>query len=382
VLSLGTVIAGAFPGAILAYLGADVVKVETLDGDAFRTDPQFLHYNRGVRSLGLDLKHPEGRAAFLDLVRQADVVVDNYRPGVRRRLGIDYPALKAVNPRIVTCSITAYGDEGARAGRAGFDPLLQAEAGMMAAQGGDDDPVFLTTAVDDVGAAGMVCVSVMAALNVRERTGEGQEIRTSLAAVSLLFQLGEMVSYAGRPANDKGGANCLGLRALHRYYACVDGWIGLACEDAAEAAALAQILGVQIGAPEAALVEPRDGPLAGRLEAAFAALARQPVLEALQRAGVPAGPAIDAAQLLTDEWLWRNGYLERWEHPVRGPVIGVRGFAEFLATPCAFRRPTPEAGEHSAEVLGEFGFAPERIARLARSGALAAGQGQRQAEIQ
>ncbi|HEX5264686.1 MAG TPA: CoA transferase, partial [Phenylobacterium sp.] len=202
VLNLGTVIAGAYAGTLLANLGADVAKVEPREADPFRSDgPGFVGYNRGVRGLGLDLKRPAGRELFLELARSADVVIDNYRLGVRQRLGIDYATLKTINPQIISCSINAYGERGPRAALPGFDPLLQAEGGMMAAQGGEDDPILHTIAVNDVATAGVVTASIIAALNARERTGEGQEVLTSLMAQSLLFQLGETVTYAGRPAN-------------------------------------------------------------------------------------------------------------------------------------------------------------------------------------
>jgi crotonobetainyl-CoA:carnitine CoA-transferase CaiB-like acyl-CoA transferase len=370
VLNLGTVIAGAYPGAILSHFGAEVMKIEPAEGDPFRYDPMFLMYNRGCRALGLDLKHPDGRAAFLDLVRQADVVIDNYRLGVRDRLGIGYEVLKAVNPRIISCSVTAYGDQGVAAQRSGFDPLLQAESGMMAAQGGDDDPVFLTMAMNDVASAGVVCASVIAALNARERTGLGQEIRTSLKAQSLLFQLAELVTYADRPANDKGGYDCVGVRALHRYYACADDWIGVVCERASEVAALGEALGISIPDPEAALAEPRDGALATQLEAAFAGRPRAVILDALLAARVAAAPCVRTPEVFEDAWLQANHYLERWEHPVQGPVLGVRSFGDLLATPGGVRRPAPELAEHSTAILGEFGFAPERIAALIASGAV------------
>nr|QQZ48834.1 CoA transferase [Phenylobacterium glaciei] len=136
-LDLGTVIAGAHAGGVLANLGADVIKIEPIEGDPFRSNGGgFMAYSRGKRGLGIDLKQPAAREMFFDLVRGADVILDNYRFGVRERLGIHYAALKAINPRIVSCSINAYGDKGARAVLPGFDPLLQAEGGMMAAQGG------------------------------------------------------------------------------------------------------------------------------------------------------------------------------------------------------------------------------------------------------
>jgi crotonobetainyl-CoA:carnitine CoA-transferase CaiB-like acyl-CoA transferase len=370
VLNLGTVIAGAYAGGILANFGAEVVKIEPREGDPFRSDgPGFLGYNRGCRGLGLDLKQPQARAAFLDLARQADVVIDNYRHGVRARLGIDYPALRAVNPRIISCSVSAYGDTGPRAARPGFDPLLQAEAGMMSAQGGNDDPILYTIPVNDVATAGMVTASVIAALNARERTGEGQEILTSLMASSLLFQLAEMVTYEGRPPNDLGGLDCIGLTALRRYYACADGWIGLACARPQDAEALGRALGLDLGPTAAALAAPRDGELARRLEAAFLARPREAVLAALREAGVAAAPAVRGAEALESDWLWENGFLQRWEHPRLGPMIGVRAFADFLRTPGGFHRPAPELGEHSREILADFGLPTDRIEALFASGA-------------
>jgi len=370
VLNLGTVIAGAYPGALLSYFGADVVKVEPREGDPFRYDPMFLTFNRGTRSLGLDLKHTDGRVAFLDLARQADVVIDNYRLGVRGRLGVDYATLRQINPRIISCSVTAYGDVGPRASRPGFDPLLQAEGGMMAAQGGDDDPVFLTIGVNDVAAAGMVCSSVIAALNARERTGRGQEIRTSLAAMSLLFQTGELVEHAGRPPNEKGGWDCLGTRALRRNYRCADDWIAVACESEAEAAALAQAAGLTIADLAAALCEPSDGPLAYALEAAFVQRGRDDILADLYGAGAPATAVVRTLDAFHNNWLLANRYIERWEHPVRGPVISVRGYGDFTGSPCAFPRPSPELAQHSDDVLSGFGFSPERVADLVKSGAV------------
>ncbi|WP_296599813.1 CoA transferase [Phenylobacterium sp.] len=369
VLNLGTVIAGAYAGTILTQFGADVIKIEPREGDPFRSDgSQFLAYNRGTRGLGLDLKKPEARELFLDLVRQADVVIDNYRLGVRGRLGIDYPALRAVNPRIVSCSINAYGETGPRAALPGFDPLLQAEGGMMAAQGGEGDPILHTIAVNDIATAATVAGGVIAALNAREATGEGQELLTSLMAQSLLFQLGELVDYAGRPPNDLGGVDCLGVSALHRYYACADGWIGLVAETAVEAESLGRALGVDLGGDP--LGEPRDGGLAGRIEAALAGRTRSDTLSALRAAGVAAAPVIRGAEALEDRYLSLNRFVEEWNHPRLGPMITATSLASFSRTPTGFAGPTPDLAQHSAEVLAEYGVSAERISSLMTSGAV------------
>jgi crotonobetainyl-CoA:carnitine CoA-transferase CaiB-like acyl-CoA transferase len=369
VLNMGTVIAGAYAGTILAQLGADVAKIEPREADPFRSDgAQFLAYNRGVRGLGLDLKKPEARELFLELTKQADVVIDNARLGVRGRLGIDYAALRGVNPRIISCSINAYGETGPRALLPGFDPLLQAEGGMMAAQGGEGDPILHTIAVNDIATAATVAGAVITALNARDRTGEGQEVLTSLMAQSLLFQLGEMVSYEGRPPNHPGGVDCLGVSALHRYYACVDGWIGLVAETAGEAQALGRVLAVALG--DDPMAETRDGELAGRIEAALAEWRRAEALTSLRAAGVAAAPVIRGGEALDDGWLAQNGFVEDWVHPRLGPMITATAFSTFSRTPTGFSHPTPELAEHSAEILGEYGIAAERIAELMAAGAV------------
>ena len=369
VLDLGTVIAGAHAGGVLANLGADVIKIEPAEGDPFRSDGGgFCAYNRGKRGLGLDLKQPAARELFYELVRQADVVLDNYRFGVRTRLGIDYATLKAINPRIISCSINAYGDKGPRATLPGFDPLLQAEGGMQQAQGGDDEPILHTIPVNDVATAAVVSSAVIAALNARERTGEGQEIITSLLAQSLTFQLAEVVAYEGRPPNDKGGRDCLGPRALHRFYECADGWLALVCERSDEAEALGRVLGVELG-PDALSAE-RDGDLADCLATALSIRPRDATVQALLAAGVPAAPALRAAEALESDWLWENHTLERWTHPRLGDILGVRAYADFSRTPAGFQHPTPDLGEHSTALLTELGVTPERIEALLATGAV------------
>ncbi|HZZ90901.1 MAG TPA: CoA transferase, partial [Caulobacteraceae bacterium] len=171
VLDLGTVIAGAYCNAILANLGAEVVKVESADGDPWRDrGVGFTAYNRGKRGLVVDLKQPAGREAFLDLAREADVVLDNYRLGVRDRLGIGHADVQAVNPRLVSGSVTTYGSRGEETKRPGFDPLLQARSGLMQAQGGDgDEPVFHIIAVNDFASAATASFGVIAALYARLR---------------------------------------------------------------------------------------------------------------------------------------------------------------------------------------------------------------------
>jgi crotonobetainyl-CoA:carnitine CoA-transferase CaiB-like acyl-CoA transferase len=369
VLDLATFIAGSLASAVLANFGADVVKIEPPEGDSWRTRGlDFIPWNRGKRGLVLDLKHPDGRQAFYDLVRQADLVTDNYRVGVRERLGVDYARLAAVNPRIITCSSTAYGPAGPLALEPGFDTVLQALSGIAIAQGGEDEPVTMRMSPIDSAAAIMTAFSAAVALYVRERTGRGQEAWTSLANAAVLCQSGELVWYAGRPANPVGGRDCVGVSALHRFYRCADGWVAIACTAPEPLPRLC----LGLGHPEwadgmtagGAAAEPRDGPLAEAIAAAVAGLSSEDVLDRLATRGVPAAPVVTHAGVFSDPFLRENGFLDTYEHPEHGTVLGVRRYAGWSRTPGGFTRRAPRLGEHSVEVLREFGFDEGRIARL------------------
>jgi len=372
VLDLGTVIAGTYAATILANFGADVVKVEPAEGDPFRSGgPGFINYNRGKRGLGLDLKDPDGRALFLDLSKTADVVLDNYRLGVRERLGVDYAALKAVNPRIISCSANTYGSRGADAKLPGFDPLLQARSGMMAAQGGaGGEPVFHSIPVNDVATAALTAFAIITALHARERTGEGQNIETSLAAASATWQFGELVSYAGRPPSPDGSRDCVGFAALDRYYPCADGWLTLACARPSDFNALVDALGDpawrERWSGEAALQESRNGALAAAIATALRPLGRDEAVERLAAAGVPCAPVMRGDEAQRTDFFWDNGYFQLYAHPLGGELIGSKGFASFNGESARFDRLHPGLGEHGLEVLLEYGVERDRIVDLAR----------------
>ncbi len=376
VLDLGTVIAGAYAGAILANLGADVVKIEPPRGDPFRfAMTGFINYNRGKRGLGLDLKSPLGRELFLDLARKADVVLDNYRLGVRQRLGIGYEALKAVNPRIISCSCNTFGARGTDAARPGFDPLIQAQSGLMAAQGGQGgEPVFHTIPINDVAAAALTAFAIIAALNARETTGEGQEVETSLAGAASLYQFGELTDFAGRPPNPTGGRDCRGVSALERFYACKDGWLTLAATQPPHMTALAEVLGLGPENDPAAFAESHDGVLAETIARSLADWPRDDAVAALLAAGVPALPALDSGGAMACEALWQNGYYQIQDHPQWGELVGARGFAAFDGEDCAFTRLDPRLGEHGLDVLTEYGVPPERIIEAAKAGVIFRGR--------
>ena len=230
VLDFGSYIAGAYCGTLLAESGADVIKIESESGDAFRSQGSaFNSWNRGKKALCLNLKHPEGRNILYQLVAKSDVVNENFRPGITNRLKIDYETLRAHKADIIYSSVTGYGSSGPFHNQPAFDPLMQSQSGIMVDQGGGEQnpPIYLRTAVSDYSAAILAAFGVSMALFHRKRTGEGQLIETNLLNAATALQSAEFVSI-----NDSGtSANDLGLSATYRFYETSDEWIFISCSD-------------------------------------------------------------------------------------------------------------------------------------------------------
>src|SRR5216683_5068683 len=285
VLDFASYIAGSYGPMILAQLGATVIKIESLEGDSFRHFGfGFLGWNQGKRGLSLNLASPEGRDIILGLADRADVVVENLRPGRMRKFGFDYESLAARNSRIIYMSVNAFGNRGPDYDQPGFDPLLQASSGVMAAQGGHHGhPVYLTCAICDYGAAMLSAFGCVLALRARELTGRGQFCETSLLQSAMAFQAGEFIFYPGRPDMEDSTTENRGRSALSRAYECRDDewlFISLASEDhwSALRAIFSEIPNTTWSAAQA---ESNDGALATALAEEFAKLSRTEALAAL-----------------------------------------------------------------------------------------------------
>lgn len=360
ILDLGAVAAGPYAGTLLAELGADVVKVEPLAGDNFRTIG--FVYNRGQRSLAIDLRDGRGRTAFVRLAAVSDAVIDNFRPGVLERLRLDYDSLrKAARPDIVTLSISAYADVGPHAGEPGFDPVLQAMSGMMAAQGGTAEPVFNTLAVNDVTAACASAFGVCAALLHRISSGHGQRVAVTLTGISAYLQSGEIARYAGRPEPRVGDRDYPGPSDLDRFYATKDGYLRLRARHAAQLA-------------DAGLL---SGPVPADLGAALArSLASRTTAEALaglRQAGVPAVPALTYPEIVSAGWAEAGHYLERHTGANGLSLVLPGRYARFSRTERTKPIMPPGIGEHSLKVLIEAGLDWDTVDELLVDGVIAKG---------
>src|SRR5215208_3444764 len=375
VLDFSGFIAGSYCPMTLADFGADAIKVESPEGDAFRSFGfGFLGWNRGKRGLSVDTRRPEGRQAVHDLVRTADVVVENFRPGAAAKLGLDYETLRAINPRLIYSTVTAFGDVGPLAGAPGFDPLLQARSGAMAAQGGmalGHPPVYFTAAICDYAAALLSVFGICAALVARERTGEGQRVESSLVHSALAVQAGEFIWYDGMPPGPEGAPARLGSTATDRFYRASDGWLKLHATAPTHWAALAASLGDAALAAipaEEALRAPARGIVAEQLAANLATEPLALWLSTLLPAGVPVALIVRPPDLFSDPQVLANGLIAEHVHAAWGPVRQTGVLARFGRTPGVAQRAAPLLGQHSREVLREAGYDDARIDALLRDG--------------
>jgi len=376
VLDFCSYIAGSYGPMILGQMGADVIKIESLEGDAFRHFGfGFLGWNQGKRALSLDLASPEGREIIHGLVRLADIVVENLRPGRMRRFGLDYQSLSAINPRLIYMSVNGFGKRGPEHNQPGFDPLLQARSGLMAAEGGHGQPpLYLTCAICDYGAAMLSAFGCVLALRARECLGCGQLCETSLLQSAMAFQQGEFIFYDGRPDMENGRPESRGRSPLCRAYQCRDGaWLFVHATEPAQWEAMRRVCKLVADTPPyaAAAREPEDSALGQAIAAAFAAVDRAQALSSLNAAGVPALSTHRTTDLFGDPQVNANELLAELHHSQWGTVVQTGTLAKFSAMPGKAEHAAPLLGEHTDELLARhLGYDRERIAGLRRRGIL------------
>jgi crotonobetainyl-CoA:carnitine CoA-transferase CaiB-like acyl-CoA transferase len=359
----------------MADLGADVVKVEAPTGDLSRALSPWVHgegvpflaLNRNKRSIVLDLKQPTHRQAALQLVAQADVLVESFRPGVMERLGLDYATVVAANPRLIYCSVSAYGQHGAAKDLPGVDGVLQAVSGLMSVTGTPDgQPCKVPVPVVDLVTGSLAAISILAALAQRQRTGLGQHVEASMFASAIALQHVSFASYFADGHVPGPQGNAAPYSTPNEALRCADGWIMVAAYHPARWQALC----AAIGAPELAydprFAENRDRlqhreTLLGLLEARMLAHPRAFWLEQFAAVDIICGPINNYAEVAQSAPFLQAALTETLQHPVAGALTMPRSVIGAVGERPQARRAAPTLGQHTREVLDELGMPPADI---------------------
>ena len=366
----------------LADWGADVVRIEPVGGDVLssalgsgRLDSDFQNLHRNKRCINLNLASDAGRDLFYRLAQHADVIVENFRPGVKHRLGIDYETIAGKNPRIVYGSISGFGQTGPYAERPGFDQVIQGMSGLMSVTGlPGQGPVRAGIAVSDTAAGNFLAQGILLALFERERSGRGQWVQTSLLESLLAFmdfQAARWLMEAdvpGQAGNDHPRAVPMGV------FPASDGLVNIASGSEKMFRSLCKVLEVEQLADDPAYADPalrieNRGALNQAISEATLRLTRDELVERINAAGVPCGPIYDVREALEDPQVAGQGIAWPFEHPEKGSVHLVGQPVQLSRTPHQrVRRVPPASGEHTDEVLTELGLDAAEIASLRSSG--------------
>ncbi len=386
VLDLSRVLTGPYCTMMLADLGAEVIKIEAPgSGDDTRAwgppfvdgeSAYFLSVNRNKKSLTLNLKHPEGLAIARRLAERSDVAVENFRPGTADRLGLGYEALRAINPAIVYCAVSGFGQDGPYREKPGYDVILQGMGGLMGITGEPDGPPMrVGVAVADIGAGMFAAYAIVAALYERERTGQGQYIDVSMldCQVAWMTYMAGYYFATGEPPARMGAAHP--TIVPYQAFKAQDGYFNVAVGNDAMWLRFCPA----IGHPELA-GDPRYRTNADRvrhrdelvpfLAEVFAARPAREWIAALEAAGVPAGPIYDLRQVFEDPQVNHRGMRVTLEHARAGPISVTGVPVKFSRTPGAVTSPPPLLGQHTEAILAELGYDGEHIRKLRAEGAI------------
>ena len=385
VLDVTQVMAGPYCAMLLCDLGADVVKVEMPPhGDASRrmagargTDsPAFNAVNRGKRGVVVDMKADRGRDVVRRLAGAADVFVENARPGVMERLGLGYAGLREVNPGLVYASISGYGQTGPHGSRGGFDLVAQGVSGIMSVTGEPGGPpVKAGIPLTDLGAGLFAAIGILAALQHRARTGEGQHVDTSLVEAGVALSVWEATEFfaSGRAPQPMGSAHR--MSAPYQALACADGYITIGAANDRLFERLCELLGHPEWsrepdyADDTARVANRQA-LAERIEALTKLRPRAHWLTLFEKHGVPCGPINTYADVFDDAQIAARKMVVETDHPTLGRLRTLGSPLKMSRTPPRPGRPAPLLGQHTDDVLREAGYAPADVAALRAAGAV------------
>jgi len=386
VIELAHIMAGPVAGLMLADMGADVIKVEKLSGDDTRRfvpptiegeSAAFLMMNRNKRGIVLDLKSEDGRHALQRLVRDADVLIENYRFGTMEKLGLGYESLRQLNPGLIYCEVSGFGRTGPYAHRGGFDLIAQGMSGLMSITGEAPgrQPVKVGAPISDITAGVVAAMGIAAAYAHKLKTGQGQKVDTSLfeAAITHTYWQSAIAFATGESPQAMGSAHP--LNAPYQAFQTADGWINIGAANQANWERMLTLIEAQ---------ELNDDPrfssnamrienrvvLAETLSLVFLKHSTAHWLDAFEKAGVPAGPVLSITEMHADPQALARDMIVSTDHPIAGQVKTIGHPVKFSETPGGVKRPAPLMGQHTAEVLSEIGYSESEMALMAAAGVI------------
>ncbi|WP_424974860.1 CaiB/BaiF CoA transferase family protein [Dinoroseobacter sp. S124A] len=386
VIELAHIMAGPVCGMMLADMGADVIKVEKPDGDDSRRflppdingeSAAYMMMNRGKRGISLNLKDPEAVDILHALLRDADVVIENYRMGTMEKLGLGYEKLRAENPRLIYCEISGFGRTGPYAHRGGFDLIAQGMSGLMSitGEGPGRPPVKPGAPISDITSGIVAAMGVNAAYSHALQTGQGQKVDTSLfeAAITQTYWQSAIAFATGHAPEPEGSAHP--INAPYQAFHTADGWINIGAANQKNWLRLLEVIEADELREDPRFATNRDrrvnlAELVPLLEAHFETRTTEDWLTRMEAAGLPAGPVLSIPEMHADPQARAREMIVETDHPVAGPVQALGLPVKFSETPGGVQGAAPLLGQHSRTVLEDLDYSAERIDQLIRSGAV------------
>lgn len=385
VIELSHIMAGPMCGLLLADMGADVIKVEKVPGgdDSRRMVPPkvddesaaFMMLNRNKRGTAINLKTEAGKNVLRKILRTADVLIENYRPGTMERLGLGYESLHAENPGLIYCQVTGFGATGPYAGRAGFDLIAQGISSLMSltGEGAGRPPVKAGFPVTDGTAGILAAMGILAAYIQRLKTGRGQRVDTSLLEAGIIHTAWPSAIYFATGVSQGPLGSGHPLSAPYQAFETADGWINIGAANQANWLRMVDIIEM----PELN-DDPRFSNNAVRMQnlpalvelltARFKTRSTDEWLTVLEQAGVPAGPVLSVGEMLNDPHVLARDMVVEVEHQTVGKTRTLGSPVKFSETPTNIRRAAPVLGQHTREILSEYGYSDTEIDSLAAAG--------------